>query len=254
MGLSNTNSNSINPAMPSLATISRRKLSDLMGSDDMDDLIATTHRVCVDAPLVKPDEKRTFEPLIPSVAAPDSPLFSDEFGAVRATGRSIVDEIMQEYMIEQATKKQTPTLPSSAAQMLDESYQKAKRKLPFSVDSMFQRPYFDGKNEGVGFYLQSEGEVPAFAEFKDCFKIIGGRSENALIAMLEAAERKYGVFEVKGTPEFKAHCATLAAEYGFKIANPELKLVIMDKMKELGKLPDESTCTTQTDEVPSPAP
>lgn len=48
-------------------------------------------------------------------------------------------------------------------------------------------------------------------------------NRDSVLAALQLSAAKWGHFTVNGTDEYKALCATLAAEHGFKIDNPELQ-------------------------------
>ena len=55
------------------------------------------------------------------------------------------------------------------------------------------------------------------------------RNRDGVLAALQLAAQKFGEFEVTGNNEFKLLCVQLAAEHGFKIANPELQ----DQVKQI---------------------
>lgn len=49
------------------------------------------------------------------------------------------------------------------------------------------------------------------------------RSRDTVLAALQLSAQKWGSFKVTGNDEYKALCASLAAEHGFKLSNPELQ-------------------------------
>ena len=49
------------------------------------------------------------------------------------------------------------------------------------------------------------------------------RQEDATLAALQLSSQKWDRFTVNGNDEYKAMCARLAAEHGFKVTNPELQ-------------------------------
>ena len=49
------------------------------------------------------------------------------------------------------------------------------------------------------------------------------RQEDATLAALQLSSQKWDRFTVNGSEEYKAMCARLAAEHGFKVTNPELQ-------------------------------
>ena len=49
------------------------------------------------------------------------------------------------------------------------------------------------------------------------------RSRDSVLAAMQLSAQKWGGFKVSGSAEYKAMCVKLAAEYGFRISNPELQ-------------------------------
>ena len=70
------------------------------------------------------------------------------------------------------------------------------------------------------------GSSDAFQDVGNRIDVLDWQSEESTLAALELSARKWGGFVVTGDEEFKARCARLAAEHGFRISNPELKETI----------------------------
>lgn len=49
------------------------------------------------------------------------------------------------------------------------------------------------------------------------------RNDDSLLAALQLSAQKWGALSVTGSDDYKARCAALAVEHGFKIVNPELQ-------------------------------
>lgn len=65
--------------------------------------------------------------------------------------------------------------------------------------------------------------------FVDRGKIIDVRDwkdEDTLLAAMQLAAQKWGTIQVYGSEEYKARCVKLAAEYDFKLQNPELQQAV----------------------------
>jgi len=70
------------------------------------------------------------------------------------------------------------------------------------------------------------GKVGATTAFVDKGKRIyvhDWQTRDTVLAALQLSAQKWGTFQITGSDNFKAQCAELAAEYGFKINNPELQ-------------------------------
>ena len=59
------------------------------------------------------------------------------------------------------------------------------------------------------------------------------RNRDTTLAALQLSAQKWGWFTVTGNDEYKAMCANLAAEHGFRITNPELQESIQQARRQL---------------------
>jgi len=59
------------------------------------------------------------------------------------------------------------------------------------------------------------------------------RDRDTTLAALQLSAQKWGSFQVTGNDEYKAMCAKLAAEHGFKITNPELQERIQQERQRI---------------------
>ena len=59
------------------------------------------------------------------------------------------------------------------------------------------------------------------------------RSRDNVLAAMQLAAQKWGGFKVSGSPEYTAMCVKLAAEYGFRISNPELQESIRQERQRI---------------------
>lgn len=59
------------------------------------------------------------------------------------------------------------------------------------------------------------------------------RNRDSTLAALQLSAQKWGSFTVTGNDEYKAMCAKLAAEHGFKITNPELQESIQQERQRI---------------------
>lgn len=59
------------------------------------------------------------------------------------------------------------------------------------------------------------------------------RDRDTTLAALQLSAQKWGSFTVTGNDEYKAMCARLAAEHGFKIDNPELQESILQERQRI---------------------
>lgn len=81
-------------------------------------------------------------------------------------------------------------------------------------------------------YSRRDGGVVRGAAFVDKGKTIDihdWRDSDTTLAALQLAAQKFGTINVNGNDEYKAMVATLAAEHGFKIANPEMQEAIQQE-------------------------
>lgn len=63
----------------------------------------------------------------------------------------------------------------------------------------------------------------AFTDHGDRVEIADWKDRQVVLAAMQVASRKWGALTINGTESYKALVVELAAEYGFKIANPELQ-------------------------------
>lgn len=71
--------------------------------------------------------------------------------------------------------------------------------------------------------LGGRGRGVSFVDKGKTIDIHDWRGRDTTLAALQLSAQKWGSFQVTGNDEYKAMCAKLAAEHGFKISNPELQ-------------------------------
>jgi hypothetical protein len=86
----------------------------------------------------------------------------------------------------------------------------------------YTRKEYEGAGRGVSFV--DKGHEINIHEW---------RSRDTVLAALQLSAQKWGSFKVTGNDEYKAICASLAAEHGFKISNPELQDSIQKERKKI---------------------
>jgi hypothetical protein len=69
----------------------------------------------------------------------------------------------------------------------------------------------------------SDAAVVAFVDKGREIEVHDSHSDDSLLAALELATQKWGELSVSGSDDYKARCAALAVEHGFRIVNPELQ-------------------------------
>jgi hypothetical protein len=79
----------------------------------------------------------------------------------------------------------------------------------------------------VHYHLTGERGSPAFTDRGKVIDIRDTTRRENVLAALQLSAQKWGTFTVHGSEPFKRLCAELAAEHGFKIANPELQQAIV---------------------------
>ena len=67
---------------------------------------------------------------------------------------------------------------------------------------------------------------PTFTDRGQVIDIRNNCRRGSVLAALQLSAQKGGTFTVHGSDSFRSLCAELAAEHGFKIANPELQQAI----------------------------
>ena len=90
-----------------------------------------------------------------------------------------------------------------------------------------------------------EGGV-SFVDKGNSIDIYEWRNRDTTLAALQLSAQKWGSFTVTGNDEYKAMCAKLAAEHGFKITNPELQENIQ---KELQRIQQERTHAMKSEQL-----
>jgi hypothetical protein len=78
----------------------------------------------------------------------------------------------------------------------------------------------------VHYHLNGERGQPAFTDRGKVIDIRDSLRRESVLAALQLSAQKWGTFTVHGSESFRGLCAELAAEHGFKIANPELQQAI----------------------------
>lgn len=80
------------------------------------------------------------------------------------------------------------------------------------------------------------GQVGAATAFIDSGKRVyvnDWQNRDTVLAALQLSAQKWGRFQITGSDTFKAQCVELAAEYGFKIINPDLQESIGQERQRL---------------------
>ena len=88
----------------------------------------------------------------------------------------------------------------------------------------------------VHYSRRDEGGAERGVSFVDKGKSIDihdWRNRDSTLAALQLSAQKWGSFTVTGNDEYKAMCAKLAAEHGFKITNPELQESIQQERQRI---------------------
>ena len=88
----------------------------------------------------------------------------------------------------------------------------------------------------VHYSRRDEGGARRGVSFVDNGKSIDihdWRNRDSTLAALQLSAKKWGSFTVTGNDEYKAMCAKLAAEHGFKITNPELQESIQQERQRI---------------------
>jgi len=75
-------------------------------------------------------------------------------------------------------------------------------------------------------YHRAGSRRPSFTDHGKTIDIYDSRSRESVLAALQLSAQKWGTISVHGNREFMRTCVELAAEHGFKIANPELQEAI----------------------------
>ncbi len=75
-------------------------------------------------------------------------------------------------------------------------------------------------------YHLARSRRPSFTDHGKTIDIYDSRTRESVLAALQLSAQKWGTISVHGNREFMRTCVELAAEHGFKIANPELQEAI----------------------------
>lgn len=100
-------------------------------------------------------------------------------------------------------------------------------KMPTPHDIRGVRAAVDGAI--VNYYMAGTRRTPSFTDRGRTIDIHDSRSRQSVLAALQLSAQKWGTISVRGDDRFKRTCVELAAEYGFKIVNPELQGAIHAK-------------------------
>ncbi len=77
------------------------------------------------------------------------------------------------------------------------------------------------------------GRGVSFVDKGKSIDIHDWRNQDSTLAALQLSAQKWGSFTVNGCDEYKAMCARLAAQHGFKIDNPELQESIQQERQRM---------------------
>jgi hypothetical protein len=70
---------------------------------------------------------------------------------------------------------------------------------------------------------------PAFTDHGKAIDIHDSARRESVLAALQLSAQKWGTFTIQGGESFRRTCVELAAEHGFKIANPELQHAVAEE-------------------------
>jgi hypothetical protein len=106
-----------------------------------------------------------------------------------------------------------------------------KHEQPLPQDIRAFRAIVDGPT--VHYHRTGLHPRLAFTDRGKSIDIHDGRTRESVLAALQLSAQKWGTFVVRGNEEFKRTCVGLAAEHGFRIANPELQQAIAAERERL---------------------
>jgi hypothetical protein len=95
---------------------------------------------------------------------------------------------------------------------------------PTARDIRAFSPVVDGAK--VHYHLTGQRGAPAFTDRGKVIDIRDSNRRETVLAALQLSAQKWGTFTVHGNEQFRRLCLELAAEHGFKIANPDLQQAI----------------------------
>ena len=97
----------------------------------------------------------------------------------------------------------------------------------YAPEIVGQQVHYSRRDEG------GAGRGVSFVDKGKSIDIHDWRNRDSTLAALQLSAQKWGSFTVTGDDEYKAMCAKLAAEHGFKIANPELQESIQQERQRI---------------------
>ena len=117
---------------------------------------------------------------------------------------------------------------------LAQGWRHRERQPPSIEGPAFMRPTpqdiraFAALVEGWHVHYRRVGErgSPAFTDRGKEIDIYDSNRRESVLAALQLSAQKWGTFTVRGNERFQRMCVELAAEHGFKIANPDLQQAI----------------------------
>ena len=117
---------------------------------------------------------------------------------------------------------------------LAQGWRHRERRPPCIEGPTFARPApqdiraFTPVVEGWHVHYRRVGErgSPAFTDRGKEIDIYDSNRRESVLAALQLSAQKWGTFTIRGNERFRSMCIELAAEHGFKIANPELQQAI----------------------------
>ena len=97
----------------------------------------------------------------------------------------------------------------------------------YAPEIVGQQVHYSRRDEG------GAGRGVSFVDKGRSIDIHDWRNRDSTLAALQLSAQKWGSFTVTGNDEYKAMCAKLAAEHGFKITNPELQESIQQERQRI---------------------
>ncbi len=85
----------------------------------------------------------------------------------------------------------------------------------------------------VQYHLTGSRGGPAFTDRGQTIDIHDGGRRESVLAALQLSAQKWGTFTVRGNERFQRVCVELAAEHGFRMANPDLQQAIAAEREHL---------------------
>lgn len=88
----------------------------------------------------------------------------------------------------------------------------------FKADLVDMQIHYSRKSEA-----DNEAVEASFIDKGRSISVYDWRNRDSVLAALQVSAQKWGNLTISGTDEYKALCVKLAAEHGFRIANPDLQ-------------------------------